>query len=218
MKKINILNGQVMYDYFRQTRIVKDEIMIPFNEAMCHGEIAKDIFSDEFANVRAKSLNVTVDMYRKITLEPLQPLFNNKFPMISLWFDADMFCQINLLTILAWLDEKSYPHFITLNTVNDKFEIIKKDQVKANGYQMLYNQVLFDKSMPQHVDLTLLKRGIEHYLNYLNPDGELIVFINEHQHVRENELIALLLERFTHYGLGDTQYSEIIRKNRQPLS
>ncbi len=34
---LHILNGQAMYDYFKETRFLEDEMMIPFNEAMCYG-------------------------------------------------------------------------------------------------------------------------------------------------------------------------------------
>jgi len=60
-----------------------------------------------------------------------------------------------------------------------------------------------------------LKKGVELYLNYLNPDSDLMLFIQKHRDVRENELLYLLLNEFKDYGLGDLQYSEIIKSYLQ---
>ncbi len=67
-----------------------------------------DLFSDEFVKIRAKVHHVTPVQYYEHALKPLQPLLNKNFTHISMWFDYDMFCQINLLTILAWLDRTNH--------------------------------------------------------------------------------------------------------------
>ncbi|OIU71772.1 hypothetical protein BHE18_03700 [Rossellomorea aquimaris] len=101
---LNILNGTEMYKHFKETQFLDSKNMIPFNEAMCYGDTCEVIFSEEFNNIRAKVHHVTPAQYTDITLKPLQPLFSGEFGRIALWFDEDMFCQMNLLTILAWLD------------------------------------------------------------------------------------------------------------------
>lgn len=214
MKTLNILNGQAMYDYFKKTRHIKDEVMVPFNEAMCYGQASEDIFSEKFIHVRSQSLNVPIDQYKEITLEPLSPLFSKTPTLLTLWFDTDMFCQINVLTLLAWLDQNNFHQSVLIYTVDDQFDIINKERVEPKGYKALYRHVVLNKSMPEHVELPYLNKGIKLYLNYLQPDGELITFINEHKALPENELVALLLRKFTHYGLGDIQYLEIIKNNR----
>jgi hypothetical protein len=100
---LHILNGQVMYNHFKETKFLEQELKIPFNEAMCYGETSDDLFSKEFADIRAKVHHVTPEQYNEITLIPLEPLFNKEFTHLTFWFDADMFCQINILTLLAWL-------------------------------------------------------------------------------------------------------------------
>ncbi|HHU59913.1 TPA: hypothetical protein GXZ34_03215 [bacterium] len=105
--KLEILNGQVMYDHFNNLKN-NNSIYVPFNEAMCEGPPHIDIFSDAFITDRCKSLGVTYLEYKKITLEPLEPLLDNKFKEVILWFDEDMFCQINMLTILAYLDQNNF--------------------------------------------------------------------------------------------------------------
>ena len=110
------------------------------------------------------------------------------FTGISLWFDEDMFCQINILTILAWLDQTDYKGGIELHIVGDKFEPKERFTLKAEGYYPMYKQVLIQKEMPKYVFPEPLKNGIELYLNYLQKDSDLICFIKKYQDISEEEL------------------------------
>ena len=216
-KTLHILNGQAMFDYYEETHFLEQECMIPFNEAMCYGGTCDDLFSSEFIDIRAKVHHVTADQYIEHTLKPLQPFFDKEFAHIELWFDADMFCQINLITILAWLDQADYKDAIDIHIVADKFKPVSHFTVKSEGYYSIYKQVLNDKTMPENILPAPIKKGIELYLSYLNKDSDLVLYIQEHKAVPEKELVTALINKFTDYGLGDTQYFEIIRNQRQPL-
>ena len=50
---------------------------------------------------------------------------------------------------------------------------------------------------------------------YLNEDSDLIRYIKKWQDVSEEELVTKLIVEFQHYGLGDTQYLEIIKSYRE---
>lgn len=204
-----------MYDYFKKTHFLNQELMVPFNEAMCYGNTCDDLFSNEFTVIRAKVHHVTPLQYTEHTLKPLQPLLSGDFTQIALWFDADMFCQINVLTILAWLDRVNYQEEVVLTIVGDEFEPVSHFTLKAHGYYTLYQQVMIEKIMPEFIYPDPLKKGIELYLNYLKNDSELMQYIQMHPEVPENELMLALLKRFKEYGLGDTQYLEIIKAQRQ---
>lgn len=212
--KLHILNGQVMYDHFQKMRFPKDEIMIPFNEAMCYGDTVSEIFSDEFISMRAKIHHVTLADYEEITLKPLQPLFNQTFESIELWFDDDMFCQINILTLLAWLDQIDYSHAIKLHIVDEHFRVVETFTLRSHGYHKIYNHILLDKIMPRQIQPPPLKKGIELYLSYLDQNSDLMTFMQKHKSIPEKELLTMLLEKFSHYGLGDIQYLELIRNHR----
>ncbi|MFE1245086.1 AraC family transcriptional regulator [Fictibacillus sp. NPDC058756] len=206
-----------MYRYFTNEHLLDDEIKLPFNEAMCYGNTIEDIFSKEFAEIRSKVHHVTRDEYAEVTLQPLLPLFNNKFEKIELWFDSDMFCQINYLTILAWLDQTNYLSTITLHIVDDQFEPIEIYPLQAQGYYELYKQVLIHKTSPGTIDLPPLKKGVELYLNYLKEDSAIMLYIQQNQHLSDDELAAELLKNFKEYGLGDLQYLDMIKKSRLSL-
>ncbi|MBS4214714.1 hypothetical protein [Neobacillus rhizophilus] len=214
-RTIHILNGLAMYNFYKKAKFLEQELMVPFNEAMCYGNTSPNLFSEEFVQLRAKVHHVTPKQYTEHTLTPLQPFFSEKFTHIVLWFDADMFCQINILTILAWLDKAEHIDAIELYIVDDQFEPVSQYTLKAKGYYDIYKQVLIDKTMPENIDPKPLKKGIELYLNYLRKDSDLLQYIRKHRDVPEEELMLALLEKFKDYGLGDTQYFEIIKSQRQ---
>ncbi|WP_406686597.1 AraC family transcriptional regulator [Rossellomorea vietnamensis] len=216
-KSIHILNGTEMYKRFKETGFLKSEEMIPFNEAMCWGETCKNIFSDEFIEMRSKVHHVTRNQYTDITLKPLEPLFHESVDTIALWFDEDMFCQMNVLTILAWLDQREYKGTIDLHLVDQHYKPVKEYSLEAKGYAALYGQVLIHKTMPEEVGLTPLYKGIELYLNYLKKDSDLMLYIQNHRDVPAEKLVLLMLENFREYGLGDTQYYDMILGSRGNL-
>ena len=50
---LHLLNGQSMYHFFK-VLFLGEELMIPFNEAMCYGDTCSDIFSDLSTQLRAR--------------------------------------------------------------------------------------------------------------------------------------------------------------------
>ncbi|MEH7096830.1 AraC family transcriptional regulator [Neobacillus vireti] len=215
-KTLHILNGQAMYQSYKETGFLKQEWMVPFNEAMCYGGTCENLFSREFIEMRKKVHHVTAEQYMGHTLKLLQPLLKKEFSQLELWFDADMFCQINLLTLLAWLDKADYKEAIDIHLVGERFEPVSHFTIKAKGYYSIYKQVLIEKAMPEAILPAPIKKGIELYLGYLNKDSDLMQYIQMHQNVPEKQLVAALIQEFAQYGLGDTQYYEIVRKQRQP--
>ena len=177
---------------------------------MCVGEAAAVIFSVKFNNLRSEAHQITIDKYNQITLKPLQMLFENQFSHIFLWFDDDMFCQINLLTILAYLDQNNYNSKITFNLINREFILIDSFEFTVQGYYEIYKQVLINRRMPEGINLSVMRKSIKLYLEYLKEDNEIISYINQHEDLQSNALLLELLKRFTQYGLGDTQYIQLI--------
>ncbi|KSU63158.1 hypothetical protein AS034_02575 [[Bacillus] enclensis] len=214
---LHVLNGTEMHKHFKQTKFLDSDLMIPFNEAMCYGDTCEVVFSDEFNNIRAQVHQVTPTQYADITLKPLQPLFNGEFDRLSLWFDEDMFCQMNLLTILAWLDQSDYRGPIDLNIVGNRFQPVDSYSLKAKGFDSLYKEVMIHQTIPVDVHPPPLNKGIHLYLDYLKKDSDLMVYIQEHPDVPVTELVSDLIRRFKEYGLGDTQYAEIIKTHRRTL-
>jgi hypothetical protein len=211
---LNILNGQAMYDYFKQHDLNKNGVYVPFNEAMCVGEVTTDIFSKEFNKYRCDAHSITMDQYNEVTLQPLQILFENQFSHIVLWFDDDMFCQINLLTILAYLNQTNYRKKITFNLVSHDFKVLECYELNAQGYTEMYKQVMVNRCIRQSVDLSIMSNGINLYFEYLKEENEITAFLRKHEYLEIDTLVTKLLKTFVQYGLGDTQYIELINRCR----
>lgn len=213
--KLNILNGQAMYDYFMQNHLNKDGVYIPFNEAMCVGSVSSVIFSNQFIRCRCDAHHVSLKLYNEITLEPLKSIFKNKFANIDLWFDDDMFCQINLITILAFLDQIEYKGSVTFNLINLDYKVINCFKINVKGYKEIYKQVLINKCMPENNVLPEMEKGIKLYFEYLKEENEITSYIRQHKNLDCNILLKELLNNFRQYGLGDTQYMQLIKKCRE---
>lgn len=105
---LNILNGQMMYEEFKNEKLMGDSDYAPFNEAMCVNQVTTLVFDKEFIKTRAAGHNSSVESYTKKVIDPLKKLFTKEYKCIVLWFGEDMFCQMNLLTILSYLEQSRY--------------------------------------------------------------------------------------------------------------
>lgn len=214
MQTIHILNGQEMYNHFTNIQLLEREAMLPFNEAMCDGETCSDIFSEQFVRLRANVHEVTTAEYENITMKPLERLWHRQFSRVVLWFDSDMFCQINLLTVLAWLDQVHYAGDAQLHLVDAHFQVIDKFSLNVKGYKALYDEVLINQKPPQHIEPAPLRNGVKLYLKYTEPESDLMSYIAQQQDISKQQLIEYLLKNFKHYGLGDIQYAKLIDRVR----
>lgn len=209
-KILNILNGQVMYEVFQTNKFLEKGEYIPFNEAMCSHETSVAIFSDEFINLRALGHKVSIQEYKNLTMTPLKPLFEKEYQCIVLWFGEDMFCQINMLTILAYLEQVAYKGKVFFNMVNEMTYEIETTEIFLSSYKKVYQQVLIDHQFPNIKVIPNMFQGIRLYMEYIKVDNEIITYIRENENQSQNELLENLFQSFPQYGLGDVQYLKII--------
>ena len=206
-KMLNITNGE----YFNQYFISKfGGIAIPFCEAMMEGEGVSDIYSQKFIELRAKSLNVTENEY-KSKMFVYAFLNNDNYPSICLWFGKDTFCQMNLLMLLAYLEQIGYQGKIILNYIDDEtFEVLESNiEVKLGTYSKIYEDVLVSKTVPKSVGV-LSERAIDLFFDYHSDNGELAKLVMANAKKEKMELIHLLLDKSKDYGLSDLQAERLI--------
>ena len=209
-KILNITNGEYFNEYF----ISKfGGIAVPFCEAMMDGDTVENIYSKQFIVLRAKSLNVSENEY-KSKMYVYDALNNNSYSSICLWFGKDTFCQVNLLTLLAYLEQIEYRGEIKLNYIDDEtFEVLNSDiEVKLGIYNKIYEDVLISKNVPYDTGV-LVARTIDLFFDYRSKDGELAKLVKANTYKEKTELICLLLESSKDYGLSDLQAEKLINSN-----
>ena len=206
-KTLNITNGDYFNEYFL-TRF--GGVAIPFCEAMMDGEASADIYSAEFIALRAVALNVTEDEYRA-KMHVRDYLSSEEYQTICLWFGKDTFCQVNLLTLLAYLEQIAYVGEVKLNYIDDEtFEVMESDiDVKLGAYSKIYEDVLISRKTPDDVGV-LSVGAIDLFFDYRSEDGRLANLALANANKEKAELICLLLEESRDYGLSDLQAEKLI--------
>lgn len=211
---LNVLNGQVMYEQFRTQELMGQSDYVPFNEAMCVHAATGDIFSPSFNQVRAEGHHSSITGYEKVVIEPLEPLFNHSYRCIVLWFGEDMFCQINLLTIMSYLEQSGYDGIVYFNAVQEQTYDVQQTEITLGGYTSLYREVILEKKMPDSPLMPVMYQGVSLYLDLHQADNELTRYIASHPKESKEEVMQSMLKLFQRYGLGDRQYLELIEKVR----
>ena len=206
-KVLNITNGDCFNGYFISRF---GGVAVPFCEAVIDGDVVEDIYSDDFVALRGKCLNVSMGEYRS-KMHAYDALNNGAYTSVSLWFGKDTFCQVNLVTLLAYLEQIQFKGDVKLNYIDDRtFKTIEADiAVKLGGYKDLYRQILIEKRMPCDVGV-LSKKAIELYFDYRNKNGRLATMVKNNIEKSKEDLLTMLKSEAEDYGLTISQLQKII--------
>lgn len=181
--------------------------VIPFNEAMADGNPPETIFSPDFIEERCKTHNVTASDYEKITMAHVRAISREE--EIHLYFGFDMFCQINLLTLLAYLKQIGYQKEITAficDEIHDK--VIDVFKTTAVGYSETYKSIVVEKKQTTTPNKYLNEaEGL--YFNYAKKDAAVLKsLLSGFNGNNEREKIGYLIRQNAAYGLGDIQWAK----------
>lgn len=213
-KTLIILNGECTYNELEVNNMMNvNHTFNIWNEAMCWGNSESNIFSESFINTRIKSLNTTSEDYERIVLKPLRDLLEEKFDNILCFFGEDMFCQINMLTLLAYLDQIQYEGKVIscVFDENDQNKEILVNEIDIHHYSIYYKKIICEK---ENIELSnpVLNYAKDLYLSYQSLNSEINQYIIKHINEDERSLVYQLMNQFPQYGLGDLQYFELIRQ------
>ncbi len=211
---LNILNGQVMYEEFKDKKLMGDSNYAPFNEAMCINATTKQVFDKEFIKTRASGHHESVENYIKKVMDPLDNLFHKEYKYIVLWFGEDMFCQMNLLTILSYLEQSGYAGKVFLNSFREDEFKVSQIELKLGHYYSVYEEVLVNHEKPSKELLPVMYQAIAIYLDMLKENNAVVKYISKNKELPTSELVNRLFELFPTIGYGDSQYIELINKTR----
>jgi hypothetical protein len=151
------------------------------------------------------------------------------YQKVTLYFDHDMFCQINLLAVLYYLDKIKFNGLIEIDYIAEHFagssiENIIIDKVKIEPKELkilasIYKKISINK---YQIELTnefyskysIILRGVELYLDLINYPDKMIQIV-EDVYLQNNKNIEktlnYLLANQKEYGLTDIYYLSIIR-------
>lgn len=114
---LHITNGDSTTNYLRSLQF-KGEF-ITWREMLCEGKTSIDVGSESFWKTRfdflKSSYKVTKKTFIDFTLKEYRNLCQTKDQKeIVLWFEYDLFCQINMIAIISWLKRYRKGEKITL--------------------------------------------------------------------------------------------------------
>ncbi len=155
---LHILNGDSTAQFFSKATIQGDVIV--WREMLCEGALHKDVGSDEFWKKRyvffEEEIGVTrLEYYDKTIKELIKIEEISNYNEVVLWFEYDLFCQVNLMALCVYLlkhfrkdinyylvctgHEKGKQFLQTLSDYSsDEYQTLYNDKIKLTRNNLLF--------------------------------------------------------------------------------
>ena len=158
---LHITNGDCFTEKLSTLKLKGD--VITWREMLCEGKTLTNVGSESFWKARFEFLNknykVSKSSFIEKTLKEYRSLCNHKQQdHIVLWFEYDLFCQVNMLAVLSWLK------------VNRKYaEISLVCSGKEDSSDKLYslNELDSDQLMKLYENRKILSQDDIEYADYV---------------------------------------------------
>lgn len=144
MKQLHLLNGDTTLQQFKQTNIPGATFV--WREILCEGPTVVAIGSKSHWETRATFLKKFspdgFEKYFQSLREEMDRVDLDLYDEVVLWFEYDLFCQINLLGAISWLRSKlgkKMPRFslICLSKHSAYDRLVGLGEIKASEYPNL---------------------------------------------------------------------------------
>ena len=114
---LHITNGDVTTNYLKELKFSGE--FITWREMLCEGKTTSDVGSEDFWKNRFEFFKATYKVSKQkfidYTVKEYRNLCNKKNQKeIVLWFEHDLFCQINMLALISWLKRYRKGYHISL--------------------------------------------------------------------------------------------------------
>lgn len=121
--QLHITNGDILTNKLSTLKLEGD--IITWREMLCEGKTETSVGSESFWKTRFEFLNknykVSKSWFIDKTLKEYRTLCNHKQEdRIVLWFDFDLFDQINMLAVISWL--KTHRPYAEISLVSSEAE------------------------------------------------------------------------------------------------
>ena len=157
MTDLHILNGDSISQLFAKSGISGEAFV--WREVLCEGQAAEDLTSEEHWQYRLAYLKGTYSFFEQEKYDELKNGFIqldlHSYNSIHLWFEYDLFCQINMMALLGWLASKGYSaERVFLICVGDHPAY---DKLVGLGElsQTQFTALMADRQQVEEVDLTI---------------------------------------------------------------
>ena len=147
--RLHIANGDCTAEIIKKTNLVGD--ILVWRELLCEGPICKDVGSDEFWLKRyayfENELGVSKLEYFDKTIKELVQLEDVEvYDEVVLWFEFDLFCQVNLMALCSYLLQ-SFRKDVTYKLVctgwvKGKEKLQSLSNFSSNEFESLYENSL----------------------------------------------------------------------------
>ncbi len=114
---LHITNGDTTTNYLKKLKFSGD--FITWREMLCEGKTTSDVGSETFWKNRydffKSTYKVSKQNFIDYTVKEYRSLCNKKNQKeIVLWFEYDLFCQINMIAVLSWIKQYRKGYNISL--------------------------------------------------------------------------------------------------------
>ncbi len=206
--EVNITNGLYFNEYIKKKI---EGVFVPFNEALIDGELLFPLFNQDFIEKRSAVHKVAKKDYLMNMQFFFEPENIKKYYVITLWFGLDAFCQINMLALLAYLEQIRYKGKIFYQAIDDaSFETLEtKVELTLGEFLSAYQNVMRDK--PISTKYNFINSGIDDYFYVKNKDNRFYQYIKENLgKFTETQLIIDILKDSAAFGLSDVYIQKMI--------
>tara|TARA_R110000796_G_scaffold10070_1_gene33770 strand:+ start:30870 stop:31802 length:933 start_codon:yes stop_codon:yes gene_type:complete len=126
--QLHITNGDILTNKLNTLKLEGD--IITWREMLCEGKTETNVGSESFWKTRFEFLNknykISKTWFIDKTLKEYRTLCNHKQEdRIVLWFDFDLFDQINMLAVISWL--KTHRPYAEISLVSSEGEVDSLD-------------------------------------------------------------------------------------------
>lgn len=205
---LHIASGEIVASDLKEKGIKN---VIAFHEAMCEGDTISNFFSNEFVQKRIEAYGISEQEYQPFYLKLIEQIPSTK--RIELYFDHDMFCVVNTITLLAFLEDVQYKGNVIFHLIaqDGTANILDTFSLSLGIYKNVYIQVLINKELA-YTGVKHFDEGIQRYLEYKKPNNKIIQYIKENLDLSREELSSAIMRTFKDYGVGDVSIYNWIDK------
>ncbi len=148
-KTLHILNGDSTLQLFQASGIQGDTFV--WKEVLSDGPTHIDFGSDQFWKEREAFMTMAFKLdegnYSKSLIEPFKALEKSlkTFDEIVLWFEYDLFCQINMVALVQWLGKQGLGTTVSLictGKIDDSDRLFALGEINPKQYPQLFSSRL----------------------------------------------------------------------------